>query len=277
MTVLFWNIQKKDLSGSIARLMAIHGVDLVVLAEIPDTGDGMRARLARETNGAVFYANRPNALAGKTHVYSIHPSRFTVHRWGNPLGRLNVFEVRVPLFPRFVLGTVHLVSKVNASEEDQAEEANLVIGELHAQRQGLGVDPLMICGDFNLNPFERGMRSPRYFHSVMDQHLAQAVKRTVFGRQYPVLYNPMWSLFGDYSKGPPGTHFYSSSVHSTTHWQMFDQFLLSPELLNLAEISEVSILAGDGTEEFLTRSGRIRRGDVYSDHLPILIRLTRKP
>ena len=110
----------------------------------------------------------------------------------------------------------------------------------------------------------------------MDRRLALKGARTVQGNAYPMLYNPMWSLLGDLPDRPPGTHFHSPAAHETTHWHLLDQFLLSPELLNAAEVSNVEILKDDGVESFLNAEGRIR-ADVYSDHLPILLRLTSTP
>ena len=44
---------------------------------------------------------------------------------------------------------------------------------------------------------------------------------------HPYFYNPMWSLFGDFSPGPPGTYYYSESAHNAFFWYMFEVMEIS--------------------------------------------------
>ena len=45
MTFLFWNVHRRPLLDMLARLVARHGVDVVILAEVPfaAVGSGMSA------------------------------------------------------------------------------------------------------------------------------------------------------------------------------------------------------------------------------------------
>ncbi|QJW97672.1 hypothetical protein FTUN_5249 [Frigoriglobus tundricola] len=51
---------------------------------------------------------------------------------------------------------------------------------------------------------------------------------------------------------------------------MFDQVLLRPRLTD--QLTHLEILVGDGTEEFVTAENK-PRGNLVSDHLPILFEL----
>jgi len=183
-----------------------------------------------------------------------------------------MFLVDYPLFPGFVLGTIHGESKANASAETLAEEAKQMMSEARRECLRVGRQQLLLVGDFNMNPFDKGMMYAGYFHAVMDKRVASRGSRKIQSEEYPMMYSPMWSFLGDYPSGPSGTFYHSPAEHETAHWHVIDQFLMSPALLKLAEITELEIVSNDGVESFLRKSGLIR-GDEFSDHLPIRVKL----
>ncbi|MBL8795846.1 MAG: hypothetical protein JNM56_18220 [Planctomycetia bacterium] len=79
----------------------------------------------------------------------------------------------------------------------------------------------------------------------------------------------MWGLFGDRTPGPPGTYFYSGSGPGNPYWNIFDQVLLRPDIMD--SLVELKIIDTDGQESLLTDRGRPRIATA-SDHLPILFR-----
>jgi hypothetical protein len=83
----------------------------------------------------------------------------------------------------------------------------------------------------------------------------------------------MWSFLGDESRGPAGTFFQSRSEHKVFFWNMFDQVLIRPALLERFRMEDLMIVEHTGKEPLLTGRGRPDRG-VGSDHLPILVRLS---
>ncbi|MGH7172858.1 MAG: hypothetical protein ACRELG_21465, partial [Gemmataceae bacterium] len=107
-------------------------------------------------------------------------------------------------------------------------------------------------------------------NAVMTRDLATRADRTVAERSYRLFYSPMWGCFGDRTPGPAGTYFYSASGPSGYFWNMFDQVLLRPALMD--HLVELRILDGDGQESLLTGRGRPRASEL-SDHLPLLVRL----
>ena len=76
----------------------------------------------------------------------------------------------------------------------------------------------------------------------MSQQVARKQERTVQETSYPFFYNPMWNLFGDYSPGPPGTYYYSDSTHKVFFWNMFDQVLIRPDLLDRFDMNGLKII-----------------------------------
>jgi hypothetical protein len=80
----------------------------------------------------------------------------------------------------------------------------------------------------------------------------------------------MWGCFGDRTPGPAGTFFYPASSPRGYYWNVFDQVLLRPALMDA--LNELRILDEDGQDSLLTNRGHPRASDL-SDHLPVLFRL----
>ncbi len=66
----------------------------------------------------------------------------------------------------------------------------------------------------------------------MDRKVARDVVRTVQEQGYGFFYNPMWGLFGDGTRGPSGTFYHRRAEHKVYFWNMFDQVLVRPQLLD---------------------------------------------
>ncbi|NKB18146.1 MAG: hypothetical protein HC770_08835 [Pseudanabaena sp. CRU_2_10] len=136
----------------------------------------------------------------------------------------------------------------------------------------LGHSRTIVVGDLNLNPFSNGVVSARGLHGVMTQGIARKEDRKIQGRVYPFFYNPMWKHLGDRANSPPGTYHYRKSDHVCYFWNIFDQVLVRPALLDLWDEESLQILTGDGQQSFLTPSG-FPNAKSFSDHLPLLFRL----
>jgi len=129
----------------------------------------------------------------------------------------------------------------------------------------------VVIGDLNMNPFEDGMVGSEGLHAVMVRAIANRRDRIVAGERRPFFYNPMWSYFGDDSEGPPGTYYRSFAKPINYHWNMFDQVLLRPDLLEAYDRGDVRILTRAGDTSLLTAAGTPLKS--ISDHLPILARV----
>jgi len=97
-----------------------------------------------------------------------------------------------------------------------------------------------------MNPFEDGIVGTIGLHAVMSQSIAMGNSRTVQGVDYPFFYNPMWGHFGDRNAGPDGTYYRSSAEHVNYFWNIFDQVLIRPELIDVFAKDELQILDHDG-------------------------------
>ena len=134
-----------------------------------------------------------------------------------------------------------------------------------------GHDRTLLVGDFNMNPFDYVMNMATGMNAMMTRKCVERGSRRLQKQDYPFFYNPMWAFFGDQSKGPAGTHFYRDASPITYFWNIFDQVLIRPALMD-AFHNDVEILTFDGEHSLLTKRGRPSKAR-GSDHLPLLFRL----
>ncbi|GAB4202405.1 MAG: hypothetical protein OHK0022_25570 [Roseiflexaceae bacterium] len=159
-------------------------------------------------------------------------------------------------------------SKLNWSEDSQTFEIMEISDSIKEAEKVVNHSNTIIVGDFNMNPFENGFITANGFNAVSSRNIALRRIRKVQSREYPFLYNPMWNLLGDNHSGPPGTYYYNNGQHKVFFWNMFDQVLVRPDLIEVFDISQLKILDTDGIESFLS-PGRFPNSKQYSDHLPI--------
>ena len=171
-----------------------------------------------------------------------------------------------------LLSVTHFPSKMNWRESSQAAECAELSRSIREIEKEIGYSRTVLVGDLNMNPFEEGMVNANGLNGVMARSIAQRKTRTVRERHYPFFYNPMWSLLGDASPGPPGTYYYSSSEHTAFFWHMFDQVLIRPDLLENFSNNDLKILSSDEKISFLSPNGFPNK-KIASDHLPIVFKL----
>jgi hypothetical protein len=121
-----------------------------------------------------------------------------------------------------------------------------------------------------MNPFDDGVVSGHGFHAVMTKAKALEGHRSVDGAPSPFFYNPMWGFFGDRTDGPPGSYYFSSSEPVNHFWNIYDQVLVRPDLIE--RLGELRILVHDGLEPLVTKNGLPNKNSC-SDHLPVMFRL----
>jgi endonuclease/exonuclease/phosphatase family metal-dependent hydrolase len=138
------------------------------------------------------------------------------------------------------------------------------------KRWGRGA--LIMLGDFNANPFDPEVCGSEGMYAVRDRADARKERASplvALGEKQRPLYNPMWSLLPESATRPAGTHIHDARV--TLRWRLYDQILLSPDLINairdppeiLTEVAGQSLLSTQGSLD-----------ESISDHLPVQVRVT---
>jgi hypothetical protein len=175
-----------------------------------------------------------------------------------------------------VLAIAHLASP--AYKDLRARHSRLIgfASDVRGAEKAAANDRAVVVGDLNLNPFDDALLNVRGLNALADRRTVLRKDPRRFGRvqveEFRLFYNPMWGHFGD-SVPPPGTYYYDQTNPEVDPlWNIFDQVLLRPALLDRFRSKNLKILTTDGTVSFVWSDGR-PNGDVYSDHLPIWFQL----
>jgi hypothetical protein len=268
LTLLFWNLGRRPLATRVARIARDRDVDVVLLAECASPGWVTRS-LNQPATGVRYF---PIATTSRVSIFTrFAPARF------RPVEETRYYSIRelaaVPgLRDSLIVVTAHLPSKREVEDRNQIPDAMHLSHAIVAAEDRLGHTRTALVGDLNMNPFEFGVAAGGGLHGVMTRDIARQGTRTVRGREYRFFYNPMWRFFGDGTPGPSGTHYYRKADEECFFWNVFDQALIRPQLLDRFAVDGVQVLDSDGTETLLGTSGRPDT-DQGSDHLPILLRL----
>ncbi len=265
---LFWNLNGKPLQTMVANLALRHEVDVIMLAECSIPPATMLQTL--NPDGTADYHDACYEVPTKIKMFSRFSRKF-LHPLYNEAG-LTIRHLILPGLTPLILAVAHLPSKRNATQESQTLNAAAIVRSIEETEQKIGHRNSVLVGDLNMNPFEPGVAGANALHGVMSRSIAAEGSRRVQKIDYQFFYNPMWGLFGDASPGPPGTYYYRRGEHVEFFWNMFDQVLIRPALLDRFDSQDLAILETDGSTSLVTKSGLPNR-TMASDHLPIFFRL----
>jgi endonuclease/exonuclease/phosphatase family metal-dependent hydrolase len=266
-TFLFWNINRKPIEKIIANLAARHEVDVLMLAECAIPSGNLLEALNQDNE---FKYHLPENEWHKLTIYTRFRREYLETKKNYP--RFTIRLLKLPGLPAISLVVMHLVSKLGWNEKSQDSECIELANEVRKVEEELRHSRTVLVGDLNMNPFQGGVILANGLHAVMARSIALRQSRRVQSNRYPFFYNPMWSLFGDATEGPPGTYYFENAQHDIFFWNMFDQVLLRPDLLPFFRNEDLKILTTDGTISFLSAKG-LPDASVASDHLPILFKL----
>lgn len=268
LNVLFWNVQKKNLTPQIVNLVRSKAVDILILAE--NSVSSVQLIQALNTNGPYYFQNNPLSQCRKiTVITKFHYDLIVPIEEDH---RLTIRHVHLPSGEDFLLTALHLVDKGNFTAESQNEAASLVAEQLVRAESRFGFNRHIVLGDFNMNPFETGMIKANGFHGTMSSEVAGRGSRTVQYREYPYFYNPTWSLFGDLNKDVSGTYYYQHAEHVCYEWNVFDQVLIRSSMVNNFVKGSLEIIQTDGVSSLLTNRN-VPDKKTFSDHLPLFFTL----
>jgi len=265
---LFWNVGGNHRKAQIAQLVLSYEVDVLLLAEMVDEPSDLLRSL---NTSSAAYSYAPGIGNTKIHIFGKLDQRFIAPI--RETNRLTVRRLNPPGDLDILLAAVHFPSKLRWTEDSQVLECARLANEIQAAENSAGHQRTVLVGDLNMNPFETGVVSAGGMHAVMDQRTARRGTRIVEGQPYHLFYNPMWSLFGDGTRGPAGTYHYTDSQHKVYFWNMFDQVLVRPTLLDRFRLDDLQVIHHTGEQSLLTNAGLPNRR-VGSDHLPLLFGLS---
>jgi endonuclease/exonuclease/phosphatase (EEP) superfamily protein YafD len=260
--IVFWNVKRKNLNNFVCAIATSTNADVVILnensVEIGETLQELRNNVSQD-----FYCPQAD-LKKRFHCFSRNPDLdlSKVHDGS----RTSVRKLQIGSH-RTLLALVHGVDVRNYDAETRQSVAQSLADDMRFVREQQNISKLVLLGDFNMNPYDRGMNLPQGMNAMMTRSCIERGSRRFLDKDYDFYYNPMWGLFGDGTAGPAGT-VYDVSGQGPYGWSMFDQVVIHHSIVNL--FRNVQILTEAGTETLMNKKGH-PDAKKASDHFPILV------
>ncbi len=271
MRFISWNLGRSASVSILSELVQVYDPDLLLLYELSPSPEKVLWELNRGRRGSLYYAvvkfteaNQKVWMFSRIERDRLASQKETRRDWtvrykSPELGTINIMGV-------------HLQSQLHWSIEDQAAHSVKLARHIREVEESTGSQLTLVCGDFNMQPFDNAMVQSTGLHAVMERNIAKKLSRVIDGERYYYFYNPMWSFLGDLGRGEvSGTFYYNSARPINHHWYLFDQLLLRPGLLDCFVDKSLAIITKIGDINLLTKQSLINRK--ISDHLPILFEL----
>lgn len=275
MNFLFWNVEKKPTCYDvIIDVVEDNNIDVIAIAEFPVGPDEVRTFLNKLRKKDFNFELLQAVAREKVLVFFNKTNAIVKNQYNEGKVAIKMITTNTSKVNAYV-AFCHLESKVNINDDEQAERVTKLKETLCSFENDIDDKDgfLLLCGDLNMNPFEKGLIKANGLNAVMDSSIAKKKSRKVQGQSYKFFYNPMWGFLGDLGKGNvSGTYYFNSSNHIQYFWNVFDQVLLRPEAIPYFEKEALDILTSTTHYNLLKKSGAIDDKQ-YSDHLPIIFKL----
>ncbi len=257
MKILFWNTYRNiNINKYIVYLVDRYEVDVVLLAEYNGKIDELDDLLFNSNQQLIRY-----------NTVGCNRIKFWCNYHDVNQGSQNVYHTLQVLNQKIIICGIHLFSDLHGNKSDERLEVIKEIKyDINKLKQITDINKVIIIGDFNEMPYDKGCLNANGFHGLSVLNYTDKNTRKVNGRQYEKYYNPMWNLFGNFDY-PPGTYYSFQSSLRSPMWYMFDQVLLSQEVIPFFKKESLKII----TSGLKTENGHPNKK--ISDHFPILVEI----
>ncbi|MBX7045085.1 MAG: hypothetical protein K1X86_04530 [Ignavibacteria bacterium] len=279
MNFLLWNLNHKNLVKEIIWLVEQHQIDILVLIEYENLAlNSLINELGKK--GKVFYPYIPkitNNFGNINRILILIEDNLNKGKIELPDNtRICGLEINHPNL-RINFLALHYQTKLYWSDYSQNSHVTSIKDYIEIIEENTNNINTILCGDFNMNPFDKGMVQNYGIHGVMDKRILYKYKNfiTIDSKKYLYFYNPMWSFLGDLGKGAPGTYFYSINQPVNYYWNIFDQVLIREPLIKYFDEDFLDIITRiedlDLIDAVMNKYKKKYRN--MSDHLPIKFKL----
>ncbi len=265
MKYLFWNTHKQDVDEYLYEMVSYYKPTILTLAEYEKSVEDLVSNIARETDREYIALEK---LACKI---CILVSKNIGNKITHCADHTN-YTIKILPYNSFhdshIVAFVHLPSKMYENKERNRHLLEQITAEIN-RLDSSGNRKALIFGDFNLNPYEDAMTYLTGCNAVSSRKVAMKISRedrSEKDKHYFYYYNPMWNFLGD-NVEPHGTFYYGSTPDHSRYWNTFDQFVVSPQLIN--DIGDIKIVNKIGKIDFGNRNGKPK----VSDHYPLYFKL----
>lgn len=264
-SIILWNVHNRDLSQLVCNLAAHTEADVIVLNENSVPCTKILQELHQNVSTDFFIPRSYSEQRFHCFCRSQKLDMSEVHSGF----RTSVRNLRIG-HHHILLTLVHGIDMRNYDAEHRQQFAQNLSTDLQFVKDQQGTEEIVLLGDFNMNPFDRGMTLPAGLNAMMTRECIRQGVRRHLDKDYDFYYNPMWSLFGDLTDGPAGT-VYDTSSQGPYGWNMLDQVVIHHSIVSM--FNGVKILTSAGEHSLMDAKGRPDSKNA-SDHFPILLNLT---
>ncbi len=264
----FWNIQGKSLIEEACLLCKEYNLDVLVLAEHSKIEKNVFVlRLFAHTGNEYIYSG----MSGNPRVALFHKKSINVKLLLET--RHSSTFILSSLTNNILLCAVHYPSLLYHERDDLDSFSHMLLEEIRRIQREEDCEDIVIFGDFNMNPFSRGMISPYYFNATLCPKVAKKRSRVVDNYERQYFYNPMWKLYGSIASQGIGTCYYET-VSNSLFWNMFDQVIMSGGVVDRFVLDGLSILTKINNVDLVNGVDLVNNIGIpdsvnYSDHLPL--------
>lgn len=264
MKYIFWNTgRNNDINTILEEMIIEHNCDVLILAEYEDSIDELCNSLFLKG-----FNYNINANMGGCRVKIILKSLFTISSYTEmeyyTIKKLNTGTLEL------LLACVHFPSLLRNTDEEITAISKILISDIETIEDSLHHRNTIITGDFNANPFDGSIIKACALHGIPVRNIAKKLARTINFSEYKMFYNPMWNLLGD-SREIPGTYYYDSGKQVNFYWNMFDQVIIRPNIIDYFNFNDLRIITSINNKTLISNTGIPHRN--ISDHLPIIYSL----
>ncbi len=266
---LFWNTNRKPLIKEIANIAKNNNIDVILLAEHNLNDVDLILELNLES--IEYYLPNPIFQNSRIKVFTRFDNDFIIPIKVDSENRYTCFKIKQSSFQELLVFGVHLPDRKNSTPASISAYGRRLAAKVKEIEKQQNLNNTIVIGDFNMNPSDESLISAGDFHAIMDCEIAKKVSRIVSNTEYDYFYNPMWSLYGDIGNNVAGSYYYNKEGLVSNHWNVFDQVLFRPSLIDNFEKDSLKFVDSDGKKSLL-KKGKIPN-EKYSDHLPLIFTL----
>lgn len=258
---MFWNTHKNEnINSIVSDLIIENNISIVAMAEYTANIEELMAILfSHKINMKQYITIGCNRIKILGTIDNVEAQLQTEH------ASIQIID------NKDILCCIHLNSKIYSGHEEYRNIIiEQIISDIQTLEKELNTENTIVVGDFNMNPYDSGCISARYFHGIPIYTEAKRKSRTVAGKEFFMFYNPMWNFLGDFQQ-PYGTYYYGGNNTDNTYWNLYDQVIIRPALKERFVNESLKILTETQTKYLLDSKGHPDKN--ISDHLPIIFEL----
>lgn len=255
--ILFWNTHSNNVNEYIVNLVIDNGIDVLVMAEYEDNEDELK----------MLFDKAGISLTLQNTISCKRISFWCNYKDIEPDIQESYYSIQV-IKSQYIICCVHLFSNMYGDGGDERLEIiHTIMEDIKKAEERIHSQKTIIIGDMNEMPYDNGCLNANGFHGLPELNLEDRPTRKVRNVEYRKFYNPMWNLMGDFSY-PPGTYYYNQAKLHNPMWYMFDQIILSKDILPEFKRESLKILTSCSYAKLMDEN--MHPNKEISDHFPIM-------